>query len=262
MANTKVNSAGNLTIRWALPGFAANWKKPTVAEVNATLNVTPTVAWSDYSFGNQASNQVSDPSVADIGNAQARGFAQFGGSISFFYPNSYDNASDITSNTFDAFDEVNTLGYVLIRSDGIVTPVGNHAAIAGDFWSVYRVISDGWSDVNTGETNFKYTITFKPQGDLWTNAYVGTAAAVTASLNGGATMAVGDKKAGIAYITGRQVTTLGYPGAFDWTSSAPNIASVDANGLVKGIAAGSANIIATWPATGTASTPIAVTVGP
>ena len=249
-----------MTIRWGLPGFAANWKKPTVAEVNATLNVTPTVAWSDYSFGSQASNQVSDPSVADVGNAMTRGFAQFGGSISFFYPSSYDNASDITSNTFDAFDEVNTLGYILIRSDGVVTPAGAHVAINGDFWSIYRVISDGWADVNTGETSFKYTITFKPQGDLWTNAYVGTTVAVTASLNGGPTLAVGAKKAGIAYITGRQVTTLGYPGAFKWTSSDPSKVTVDANGLAKGIAAGTATLTATWPATGTSSTPIAVTV--
>ena len=99
MANTKVQSSGNILVRWAGPGFAANWKKPTVAEVNATLDVTDSVSWSDFSFGNQASNQVSDPSIADTGNVQTRGFAQFGGTLSFFYPRAYSNAADANSNT-------------------------------------------------------------------------------------------------------------------------------------------------------------------
>lgn len=260
MANTKVNSAGNIVVRWALPGFAANWKKPTVAEVNATLDVTDSVAWENFSFGTQASNQISDPSIADVGNVQVRGFSQFGGTISFFYPRTYNNSADANSNTFEALDVPGTLGYILMRADGVITPAGGRLAIAGDFWHVYRVMSDGWADVNTGEVNFKYTITFLPQGDLWTNVYVNTAVTVTASITGGNAFTVGQKKPGVAYLTGRQVHTEGYPGGFTWTSSDSTKATVDANGVVKGIAAGSANITATWPATGTASTPIAVTV--
>lgn len=260
MANTKVASSGNLVMRWALPGFAANWKKPTVAEVNATLDITDSVSWANYSFGNQASNQVSDPSIADSGNVQARGFAQFGGTISFYYPKAYGNAADANSNTFEALDQPGTLGYVLIRADGLITPAGGRSAVANDFWHIYKVISDGWSDVNTGEENFKYTITFKPQGDLWVNAIVATTVTVTASITGGNAFTVGQKKPGVAYLAGRQVHTDGYPGAFTWTSSDSTKATVDANGVVKGIAAGSATITATWPATGTASTGISVTV--
>lgn len=260
MANTKVQSGGNIVIRWALPGFAANWKKPTVAEVNATLDVTDSVAWANYAFGTQASNQVADPSIADVGNVQSRGFAQFGGTISFFYPRVYNNAADANSNTFEALDQPGTIGYVLIRADGIVTPAGGRLAIAGDFWHIYKVISDGWSDVNTGEEGFKYTITFQPQGDLWSNANVNTAVTIVATITGGNAFTVGQKKPTVAYLTGRQVHTEGYPGAFAWTSSDSTKATVDANGVVKGIAAGSANITATWVASGTASTPIAVTV--
>ncbi len=260
MANTKVPSAGNIVVRWALPGFAANWKKPTVAEVNATLDVTDSVSWSDFSFGNQASNQVSDPSIADTGNVQSRGFAQFGGTLSFFYPRAYSNAADANSNTFEALDQPRTIGYVLMRSDGIITPAGGRTAVSLDFWHVYKVMSDGWADVNTGETNFKYTITFQPQGDLWVNALVGTTTPVTANITGGNSFTVGQKKPGVAYITGRQVVTEGYPGAFTWASSDSTKATVDTNGVVKGIAVGTANITATWPATGTSSSAIAVTV--
>jgi hypothetical protein len=260
MANTKVSSAGNLVVRWALPGFAANWKKPTVAEVNAALDITDSVAWSDLGFGAQASNQVSDPSIADTGNVQTRGFAQFGGAISFFYPRAYNNAADANSNTFEALDVPGTLGYILVRADGDVTPDGGRIAVAGDFWDIYKVMTDGWSDVNTGEVGFKYTITFLPQGDLWVNANVNTAVTVTASISGGNSFTVGQKKSGIAYLSGRQVHTDGYPGAFTWVSSDTTKATVDANGVVTGVAAGGSNITATWPATGTVSSTIAVTV--
>lgn len=260
MANEKVQSSGNLVFRWALPGFAANWKKPTVAEVNATLDITDSVSWNDLGFGTQASNQVSDPSVADIGNVQTRGFAQFGGAMSFFYPRAYNNTADANSNTFEALDQVGTLGYVLIRSDGRITPAGGRLAIAGDFWDIYKVMSDGWADVNTGETGFKYTITFLPQGDLWVNANVNTAVTVTASITGGNSFTIGQKKPAVAYLAGRQVHTDGYPGGFSWTSSDTTKATVDANGVVIGVAAGSATITATWVASGTSSTGIPVTV--
>jgi len=260
MANTKVASGGNIVVRWALPGFAANWKKPTVAEVNATLDVTDSVAWADFSFGNQASNQVSDPSIADTGNVQARGFAQFGGTISFFYPRQYNNTADANSQTFEALDVPGTIGYILIRADGVVTPVGGRTAVAGDFWHIYKVQSDGWADVNVGETNFKYTITFQPQGDLATNVYVNTAAAVTASITGGNAFTVGQKKPIVAYLTGRQVHTDGYPGRFVYTSSDSTKASVDANGVVIGVAAGAATITVTDALSGVSATGISVTV--
>lgn len=260
MANTKVSSAGNMVVRWALPGFAANWKKPTVAEVNATLDVTDSVSWENFSFGNQASNQVSDPSIADTGNVQARGFAQFGGTMSFFYPRTYNNVADANSNTFEALDIPGTIGYVLVRADGVITPAGGRLAILGDFWHIYRVQTDGWADVNTGETNFKYTITFNPQGDVATNVWVGTTQTLVSSITGGNAFTAGQKKPIVAYITGRQVSTEGYPGRFQFTSSDSTKATVDANGVVKGIAAGAATITATDPYTLIAATGIAVTV--
>lgn len=261
MVDERLQAGGNVAVRWGLPGFAANWRKPTVAEVNATLDITTSVAFNNFSFGNQASNQTSDPALSDRGNAQTRGFPQFGGDMSFFYPATYDDSTNPYSNTYDAFDEADDLGYVLIRVDGEVTPADDtFEAANGDFWNVYRVIADGWSDEVVGENAFKYTVTFLPQGNVAVNVWVGTTPAITASVVGGPTLTVGGKKATVAYITGRQVTTGGYPGAFRWASSDQTKVTVDKNGVIRGIAAGTATVTPTWVASGTSGTPISITV--
>lgn len=272
MADTKITADGyGLSVWFALPNYAVDPKKPTVAEVNASANVTASVAWENYSFGAQASNQVSDPSFIDTGNTQSRGFAQFGGTISFFYPNNYTDTSNEHLTTFLALEDTGTLGYLIIRADGQKTTTGspdeNKVAVANDFVSIYKVISDGWADVNTGEVNFKYTITFQPQGDLWVNATVATAVTVVTPVAiGAADYTVGGKTPLGTYRTGRQLAAVasivnGYPGWFNWTSEDSDIASVDQNGVVTGVSVGGPiDIIATDKITGVASTALAVTI--
>lgn len=272
MGNTKINADGYaLSVWWALPNAFSNWKKPTVTELNAALNVTSSVAWDSYSFGAQASNQISDPTFIDVGNVQTRGFAQFGGSISFLYPHDYTDTSNDYLNTFQAFDQPRTLGYVVIRADGLKTTTSagdvSKVAVANDFIYIYKVISDGYADSITGENSYKYAITFKPQGDLWANAVVATSVTVVTPVAiGAANYASPTGKTPLAtYITGRQLDSVastynGYPGWFTWTSSNTAHATVDQNGVVTAVAAGAANITATWAATGTASTALAVTI--
>lgn len=260
MTNTRLNAGGNVSIRFALPGFAVNWRKPTVAEVNAALDITASTSFNDFSFGAQASNQISDPSVADTGNAQTRGFAQFSGSLSFFYPRTYADATNPYSNTYELFDSADVVGYLLIRVDGNVTPDGTTTAINGDFWNVYRVQADGWTDVVVGEESFRYTIEFLPQGDIATRVWVGTTPTITASVVGGATLTVGGKKPTLAYITGRQLHTDGYSWRFRWTTSDATKVTVDANGVVKGIAIGSASVTPTDVYSGVSGTAIPITV--
>lgn len=271
MANTKLTADGYAITAWfGLPNFAANPAKPTVAELNAASNITTSIAWENLSFGAQASNQQSDPSLGDVGNTQTRGFAQFGGSLSFFYPFDYTDSSNPLLTTFNLLDNPRTLGYLVFRVDGLKTtssaPDKTKVAVAGDFISVYKVLTDGWTDVNTGENNFKYTISFQPQGDLWINTTVNTSVTVVTPVAiGTAAYTVGGKTPLGTYITGRQLATVagfwnGYPGWFNWVSSNPAVASVDKNGVVKGIAAGAANITATDPNTGASSTALAITI--
>lgn len=271
MAETKITSDGyGLTVWWAAANAFSDWRKPTVAEVQACVNITGSISWENWSFGAQASQQNSDPSMLDVGNTQTLGFAQFGGQITFFYPDNYDDVTDESYITFAALDQPRTLGYILIRADGQKTTGGqpdqNKDIVANDFVSIYKVMSDAWSDTVTGQNNFKYTITFLPQGDLYVNAMVATSVTVVTPAAIGATdYSVGGKTPLGTYLTGRQLAATaginnGYPAWFDWSSDDPAVATVDSNGVVTGVSAGSADITATWPATGTSSSALTVTI--
>lgn len=275
MANTKLNADGySITAWFGLPNFAVSPFKPTVAELTAATNITTSIAWENFSFGAQASNQQSDPSMGDVGNTQTRGFAQFGGAISFFYPFDYADSSNPLLTTFNLLDAPRTAGYLIFRVDGLKTtssaPDKIKGPVAGDFLTVYKVLTDGWNDANTGESNFKYTITFQPQGDLWFNATVNTTVTLTTPVAIGATAysaaAPGRGTPLASYFTGRQLHLNagfwnGTPGYFNWTSSNPAIATVDKNGVVRAVAAGGpVNITATDPNTGVSSTALAVTI--
>lgn len=271
MVNTKLNADGfAITAWWGLPNFAANPAKPTVAELTAATDVTTSIAWENFSFGSQASNQTSDPSLGDTGNTQQRGFAQFGGAASFFYPFDYVDTSNPLLTTFNLLRAPRTVGYLIFRIDGLKTtsaqPDKTKGPVAGDFISVYKVMSDGWNDVNTGENAFKYTITFQPQGDLWINAQVNTTVTVVTPVAIGTTdYTVGGKTPLGSYLTGRQLAAAagiwnGTPGWLNWTSSDPSVATVDKNGVVTGLAVGSTDITATDPNTGAVSSPLAVAI--
>lgn len=274
MANTKITADGNAISVWfALPNYAANPAKPTVAELNATQNVTASVAWDSYSFGANASNQNSDPSFIDTGNTKIRGFAQFGGSISFFYANNYTDNTDVNVQTFTALKAPRTLGYLIMRTDGLKTTssVGDPTkiAVANDFVYIYKILSDGWADVNTGEVDFKYTITFQPQGYLYAQAIVATSATLVTPVAIGATAYAsatpGNGTPLGSYYTGRQLASVasfwnGYPGWWTWASSDSTKATIDRNGVLKAVAAGAITVTATDPLTGVASTPLSVTI--
>lgn len=271
MANTKIVADGKaLTVWWAPVNYAANWRNPTAAELNAALDITEAIAWDGYSFGPSASNQTSDPSLLSVGNSQSRGLSQFGGTIPFFYPSSYvASTTDKSYLAFAALRTPGTFGYIIIRQDGQKTTGGvadvNKAAVNGDIIDVYRVQTDAYSDNDTGENSYKYLIGFLPQGNVAVNAFVGTVTVATPTAVGTAAYTVGGKTPLASSISSRLLHStagqyIGTPSWLEWSSSSPAVATVDRNGVVRGLSAGSTNIIATHAGTGVASTALAVTI--
>jgi hypothetical protein len=272
MANTQLTADGYAISVWfGLTNYAVDPKNPTAAEVNATRDLSCEISWSNWSFGAQASNQISDAYLCDVGNTQTRGLAQFGGVVSLAYPSQYADLTDSTAAAFAALSQPGTVGYVIIRVDGRKTTSGNSdaakAAVNGDFISVYRVQSDGYTDQVTGSDlgSFKYDITWVPRGEVYVNTRVGVGTVGAPAPIGTANYASPSGKTPMsAYFTDRRLASVsgqwdGYPGAFNWTSSAPAVASVDANGVVRALAAGTAtSITATHKITGTVSTALVI----
>lgn len=252
MTDVKVPASGNIRVWWALPNAFANWKQPTATELAACLDVSDSISWNDFDFGLQASNTIDDPAITAIGKVSDRGAPQFGGGVSFYYPGAFGDSSNNYSVTYDAMDQPRTTGFLVVRIDG--DNANSPAAAAGDLVSVYKVMTDAYSEVITGEEAFRYTITFLPQGDLSVRTVVKgstTTAVVTPST---LTVASGASARLSATVGGRS-----YTNGVKWTSSDPAKASVSSAGVVTGVAAGSATITATFEATGATDT-TAVTV--
>jgi hypothetical protein len=249
MTDVKVPASGNIRVWWALPNAFANFEAPTAAELNACLDVSDSISWNDFDFGLSASNTIDDPAITAIGKVSDRGAAQFGGGVSFYYPGAFGDASSDYSVTYDAMDQPRTPGFLVIRVDGDKSAAPT--ASNGNLVSVYKVMTDGYAEVITGEEAFRYTITFLQQGDLAVRTVVGGTIPVTAAT---LTVATGAKAALTATVGGRN-----YTNGVKWTTSAPAKATVSSAGIVTGVAAGAATITATYEATGSTDT-TAVTV--
>jgi hypothetical protein len=243
MTDVKVPASGNIRVWWGLEGAFANFAAPTAAEINACLDLSDAISWNDFGFALDASNTIDDPAITALGKVSDRGAAQFGGAISFYYPGAFGDDSNKYSLVYDALDQPRTKGFLVIRVDG-----ENHSATAanGNLVHVFKVMTDGYAETITGEEAFRYTITFLPQGDLAVRTVVGGTTPVTPST---LTVATGAKAALSATVGGRV-----YTNGVKWTTSAPAKATVSSAGIVKGIAAGSATITATYEATGNTDT--------
>lgn len=263
MPDTKYPISGSIRVWWLASNGLANPQAPTVAEINAGIDVSDAVSWNDMDFGVSASNQTSDPAITARGNVQDRGAAQYGGSFSFYYPQVKGDTSNKYSIVYEALRRPTTRGFIIVRTDGLelqqtagTTANPGTLAAAGDFVDVYDVETAGYAESITGEEAFRYTVSLLPKGRIKTYAIVrATAAAVVPVVAGAATGAVGAKIPLTASIVSRPYTR-----GVVWTTTTPNFVSVSRNGVVTGIAAGAASVVATDPATNTPSTPKVVTI--
>lgn len=252
MTDIKVPASGNIRVWWALENAFNNYESPTATEINACLDVSDSTSWNDLDFGLQASNTIEDPAITAIGKVADRGAAQFGGSMSFYYPGAFDDDSNEYSQTYDALDQPRTRGFLVMRIDG---EESSPLAAAGDLVHVFRVMTDGYAESIVGEEAFRYTVTFLSQGDLAVRTVVagGSAPAVVVTPDTLA-MSVGDHERVAVTVGGRN-----YTNGVKYTSSDVSKATVSSAGVITAVAAGSATITATYENAGTSDT-CAVTV--
>ena len=240
MADVKVPASGNIRVWWALENAFADYKNPTAAEINASLDISNSISWNDFDFNLEASNQLEDPAITSVGKIVDRGYTNWGGSISFYYPRTFDDATSEYSLTYDALDVPRTKGFVVIRIDG---EESGTSAAEGDFVHVLKVMTDGYAESVTGEEAFRYTVTMLPQGDF----------AVRTVVEGASAAAVAVSPATIASSAGDVdvlATTWGgrvYTNGVTYTTSDSAVATVSLAGVVTSVATGSATITATAP---------------
>ena len=239
MADTKIQASGNMRILWATEGTFADYENPTTAEINSALDISESISWNDFDFNLEASNQIEDPAITSDGKVIDRGYVNWGGSISFYYPQSFDDATSAYSLTYDALDQSRTKGFLVVRIDGEETSTSIQD---GDLVHCFRVMTDGYAESVTGEEAFRYTVTFLPQGDYVVRA-VSAGASANAVVLSASTLAssAGDVDVLTATFGGRN-----YTNGLTWTTSDSAVATVQF-GVVTSVASGTATITATGP---------------
>lgn len=232
---------------------------PTAAEINNTggvsnmQNSVVAVSWADFDFAIQAPETNSDPSLADESTYEDLGPAQYGGSISFYYPGRYDDPTNSLSEAYDLTDIPWTYLDVVQRIDGDLTNPTD-AAANGDFVHVFRVWTDGEQNVLEAESAYRRTVTMQQAGDADFYTIVG-AHTITTVLP--ASPWTAGKKGRIRGI----VQDRDYTNKLEFVSSDASVVQVYPGGFytVTGSSADTATITVYDRKAGT-STPVAVTV--
>ena len=267
MVDTKLASNGNIRLWFGSTTAFANPLSPTAVEINACLDISDAVSWNDFDFGVQASNTIDDPAITAKSAVQDRGASNYGGNLSLYYPGTFNDNTNKFSLVFDALRIPGTQGFIVMRVDGkeLSTTTSTTAgpgtlAQGNDLVHVFKVESGGWDDSIEGEDAQRYTISFLPKGQVAIYTVVRpTNVAPTVAilpLTGTAAVAAGTKQKLQATVNTRNQTR-----GVRWISSDITKATVSANGIVTGVAAGTASISAVWPETGTTSTaPSVITV--
>lgn len=255
MADEKFPANGNVTV-WAVPvAGVVNYLSPTATEINAGVNITNAIAWENTTFPTASeSNDIDDRSLLDAGNATSRGFAQWEVALTMFRPkNPLDTTSDY-GKAWQLFKTPRVEYYIITRVAQMTTGTLQNAA-AGEWVSVYRIMTDAVADDTEGEDSYKFSFNGLAQGEVAVYTMVKSATPVVVTALAGSTGAVGDHLPFRAALDGDYATQN-----VEWSSDDPAVATVSPNGVVTGIDAGTADISATHPAATGATTPVSVTI--
>jgi len=245
----KVTSNQYVKVVWIPDALmtAAQAKAPSTTLLNNTSvaqDLSPAIAWQDFSLASDASDTVEDRGITDAGNAQSRGFSNFSGTLAFFRDITQGNGvADATSDyvkAFATFRTPRTYGYLVLR---IAEKKWNAPFAAGDHVSVYKMIADIITDDATGDDSVKFSVSFLPQGIMYPYTVVQNATpdAIT-GVPATKSAAAGSKDVLLPLLSGTDVRQLAV-----YTTSDATKVQVSANGVVTNVAAGTANITVQVP---------------
>lgn len=254
MADEKFTSNGNTTV-WLVPANGiANYLSPTADEVNAGMDITPALAWEGTTFPTASdSEDQDDRSLRDRGNATTRGTASYEAVLNLFYPKDLHDTTSDYGKVYQLLRVPRVPVYVVTRVGQ--SPEGEHKdAAAGEWVSVYRFLSDGWTDDFEGDDSNKYSIGMLTQGEVAINTQIKNSSPVTVT-PATSTVTIGESVPLRATLGGKRATQV-----VEWVSSNSSVATVSQNGVVTGVKAGSATITANHPAASAASTEVSITV--
>lgn len=249
MTATKVLSNQRVTVAAGLSSGISSWANPSLAELNALTNVSGAVNWNSFDLSLKASDQKDDRTLTDGAGAQSRGFTNFGGSLQFVHP-AVTDTTGVYRQAYNIFSTPRVELVVVVRYGKLNSTV----FAAGDRVYVYRLLTDAVSFAE-GDVSRYYSVSLVPRNDVLPNYIVPPATPVaitTAALSAAVTTG------NLAFIS------ADYQG-WDITKAATYTVSDETKliqvhpGIFRGVAAGTATVIAKYPAA-TSSTALTITV--
>lgn len=128
------------------------------------LNASPAISWNDFSLATAESETNNEPSLADSGSYVEFGQANYGGSISYWLPEAFQDTSNLLSNVYELTKEKYHYIDAAVRIDGdtkTTEPVAN-----GDFVSTYRLQSGADQNPFTPGESKRRTVTYSPKDEF------------------------------------------------------------------------------------------------
>ncbi|AWY05024.1 major tail protein [Microbacterium phage Platte] len=248
MVDERLDSRGNVRYRFYNDAAFANYRWPTVAELNAGLELEQVTVWDGFEVGAQASDTSDAIPIAAKATVTRRAAANYGGSSTFWYPGYRADNTNAAALVYTAFKNLHTPGFLALSVDGEIGSVGQPASdltfANGDYVSIMRIVTDEWTDQITGEEAFSYTRNFLKAGGFAPYTVASTTAPVLDVTATAASGAVGANAYVSATVNGRDYTR-----GVRWTSSDPAVATVSSTGVVRRLSAGTATITGILPGT-------------
>lgn len=245
MADKKATVNGWVTL-WVAPvSTIADLNKITPEEINKSVNITSATSWSDTTYPTaEASEDVSDRSLADVGNASSRGKANYKAELTLFYPT---DVKDQTSEYAKAWNVFKKTRERLVLIARVGQAKYNEPAKEGEWYSAFLLMNSTYKNNTEGDSSVKYMVKFLTQGQLRVNGLVKGADGATIEPTGTVSLGVGaHKRIHVKAYGGKRVTT-----ACEFKSDHPEFATVSTAGVITGVKAGSATITATHPSIAT-----------